>query len=99
MKTLDTKGKKFRSIVGKTIIGLVLASTVSVISVVPAIGRDGFRPPGRYGYERHRYYEHGRYVYRYYAPPPPVYVPPPVIYEPPPPPPGISIFFPPLFIR
>jgi len=103
MKTLNIKGKKIRSIVGKTMIGLVLASTISGISVVPAIGRNGFRPPERYDrprYEHDRYrYERSRHVYRYYAPPPPVYAPPPVIYAPPPPPPGISIFFPPIIIR
>jgi hypothetical protein len=75
--------------------------------------RTGKHDNGRYdqrgrGYDNDRYV-HGRRVYRHrrhgyrgrvYVSPPAIYVPlpPPVIFAPPPPP-GISIFFPPLFIR
>lgn len=55
--------------------------------------RDRYDHRGR-GY----YYVHGRRMYRSYGYREPVYAPPPVYYEPPPPP-GISIFFPPIFIR
>jgi hypothetical protein len=96
----------FRSIVGKIMLGLVLVSMIGSIDVLPALGRDNdnrgryenrgrgydHRYEGRRDYRPYRYYGHSGYRERAYYPPPPV------VYEPPPPP-GISIFFPPLFIR
>jgi hypothetical protein len=94
----------FRSIVGKMMMGLVLAAMFGSMNAAPALGKDdkkmGKHDNGRYqhrgpGYDHKRY--QGRPYYghreRVYAP-----VPPPVIYAPPPPP-GIGIFFPPIFIH
>ena len=93
MKTSNTWN--FRSIVGKIMMGLILASMIGSIDVVPAIARDDH---GRYenrGRGDHRVYRpYGHYGHRervYYPPPPVVYAPPP--------PPGIGIFFPPIFIH
>ena len=73
--------------------GLVLASMIGSIDVVPALGRDNRM--GNRGYVHGRNYRpYGYYGHRervYYPPPPVVYAPPP--------PPGIGIFFPPIFIR
>ena len=81
--------------------GLVLAAMIGSIDVAPALGKDGherYEKRGR-GHDRGRYvYVQGRRVYRPYGYRERVYVSPPVIYAPPPPP-GISIFFPPIFIR
>jgi len=96
----------FRSIVGKITMGLVLAAMIGSIDVAPALGKDkgGKRDNGRYeqrGRDNdrgHYVYERGRRVYRPYVYRKRVYVPPPVIYAPPPAP-GISIFFPPIFLR
>jgi hypothetical protein len=57
---------------------------------------------GRYkqkghGYDRDRYVQGGS-VHRTTVYTERIYVPPPVVYAPPPPP-GISIFFPPIYIR
>ncbi len=87
----------FRSIVGKIMMGLVLAAMIGSIDVVPALGKDdhkrmGKHDSGRYEH-RGRGYDRDRYVQRRR-----VYVPPRVIYAPPPPP-GISIFLPPIFIH
>ena len=105
MKTLSTLN--FRSIVGKILLGLVLITMISSIDVAPALGKDDHKDMGRHdngrkeirgrGYDRDRYVQSRPYGYyghreRVYYPPPPV------IYEPPPPP-GISVFFPPIFIR
>jgi hypothetical protein len=96
----------FRSIVGKIMMGLVLAAMVGSIDVAPALSKDksGKHDNGRYenrgrGNDRGHYvYERGRRVYRPYVYRERVYVPPPVVYAPPPPP-GISIFFPPIFFH
>ncbi|PIP06922.1 MAG: hypothetical protein COX51_07765 [Syntrophobacteraceae bacterium CG23_combo_of_CG06-09_8_20_14_all_50_8] len=95
MKTSSTWN--FRSIVGKIMLGLVLAAMIGSIDVAPALGKDGHKRMGKHD-KGHYEYVQGRRVYRpygygerYYPPPPPV------IYAPPPPP-GISIFFPPIFI-
>lgn len=92
----------FRSIVGKMMMGLVLAAMIGSIDAAPALGKDkrGKHDNGRYeqrgrGYDRDRHVQ-GRRDYRPYDYRRRVYVPPPVIYAPPPPP-GISIFFPPIF--
>jgi hypothetical protein len=112
MKIIKIIGKKIRTIAGRTIIGLVLASLVGGLSALPAFGEDFKRPASR---DRDRYerrdrdrderrdrdrdaYYHRR-VYRNYGPRDRVYAPPAVIIEPPPPPPGIHIFFPPIIIR
>ena len=97
----------FRSIVGKIMMGLVLAAMIGSIDVGPAFGKDdhkrmGKHDKGRYeqrgrGYDRDRYVQ-GRRVYRPYDYREQVYAPPPVIYAPLPPV-GISIFFPPIFIH
>jgi hypothetical protein len=88
---------KSRSIVGKVMMGLVLAAMVGSIDVAPAFGqgdhkRMGRHESGRYE-QRGRGYDRDRHVRGRRA-----YVPPRVIYAPPPPP-GIGIFFPPIFIR
>jgi hypothetical protein len=102
MKTSSTWN--FRSIVGKIMMGLVLAAMIGSIDVVPALGKDDHererRDNGRY---EQRGRGHDRYVrdrrdYRPYRHRERIYVPPRVIYEPPPPP-GISIFFPPIIIH
>jgi hypothetical protein len=95
MKTLSTWN--FKSMLGKIMMGLVVAAMIGSLDVAPALGKDdhkhmGKHDNGRYeqrerGYDRNRYMQARR-----------VYVPPRVIYAPPPPP-GISIFFPPFFIR
>jgi hypothetical protein len=95
MKTSSTWN--YRSIVGKIMMGLVVAAMIGSIDVAPALGKDnnkrmGKHDNGRYehrgrGYDRDRHVQGRR-----------VYVPPRVIYAPPPPP-GISIFFPPFFIH
>ena len=100
MKTSSTWN--FRSIVGKIMMGLVLAAMIGGIDVVPALAKDDHKRVERHdngrsehrgrGYDRGRYV-HGRDDYQPYG-----YAPPPVIYVPPPQP-GISIFFPPIIIR
>ena len=105
MKTSSTW--TYRSIVGKIMMGLVLAALVGSADVVPSFGKDNFSRGGRQnggrneqrgrGHDRVRY-EHGRREYRTYGYPEGVYVPPPVIYAPPPAP-GIGIFFPSIIIR
>ncbi len=102
MKTASTGN--FKSIVGKIMMGLVLAAMIGSIDVATALGKDnkGKQNNGRYenrgrGNDRGHYvYERGRRVYRPYGYRKRVYAPPPVIYAPPPPP-GIGIFFPPFF--
>ena len=104
-----SKTWKFGSIVGKIMMGLVLAAMIGSIDVAPALGKDdhkrmGKHDNGRYehrgrGHDRGHYVqERGRRVYRPYGYSERVYVPPRVIYAPPPPP-GITIFFPPFFIH
>jgi hypothetical protein len=106
MKTSSTWN--YRSIVGKTMMGLVLAAMIGSMEVVPALAKDGHHnrierhDKGRYehrgrGYDRGRYVR-GRRVYQPYGYSERVYYPPPVVYEPPPPP-GIGIFLPPIFIH
>ena len=98
MKTSRTWN--FRSIVGKMMMGLVLAAMVGSIDVAPALGKNDKHDKGRYerGYDRdHRYVKNKR-VYGTYGHGERVYVPPRVIYAPPPPP-GIGIFFPPILIH
>ena len=96
MKTSSTWN--LRSIVGKIMLGLVLASMIGSIDVLPALGRDNdYR--GR-GYYHHGYYDHRYYrPYGYYGHRERVYYPPPPVVWAPPPPPGITIFAPPIFIR
>ncbi len=96
----------FRSIVGKIMIGLVLAVMVGSIDVVPAFGDDhkrvGKHDNGRYeqrgrGHDRDR--RRVNRPYGYYGHRERVYYPPPPVIFVPPPPPGIGIFFPPIFIH
>ena len=94
MKTSSTSN--FRSIVGKIMMGLVLAAMIGSINVVSALGQDRRKEDDR------RRYTHGRGDYRpygHYGHREKVYYPPPRVIYAPPPPPGISIFFPPVFIR
>lgn len=103
MKKIKILGKKIRSNAGKIMVGLVLASLVGGLSVLPVYARDFRRPPpdrDRYEHrDRYRDDYYRRRVYRPYSHQRPVYAPPPIIVEPPPPPPGIHIFFPPIIIR
>ena len=92
----------FRSIVGKIMMGFVLAAMVGSIDVAPGLAKDDHKSVERHdngrsghsgrGYDRDRYV-HDRGGYRPYG-----YAPPPVIYAPAPQP-GISVFFPPIIIR
>jgi hypothetical protein len=105
----------YRSLLGKIMIGLVLALMVSNIDAVPALGNGGF---GYRGYHNHGRYEHrwngynhnpymygkhyyGPYYrnYGYYYGPPSVFYTPPPVLYTPPPPPGIGFFLPPIIIR
>ena len=92
----------FRSIVGKIMMGLVLAAMIGSIDAAPALAKDDHKRVERHdnGRSEHRGrgYDRGRYVHGggYYQPY--GYAPPPVIYAPAPPL-GISIFFPPIIIR
>jgi hypothetical protein len=104
----------FRSIVGKVMLGLVLAVMTGSINVAPSYGDDGYNrgDRGGRGHDRDRYergyrgHDRGNYYYRggrrYYRQPvyqERVYVaPPPVIYAPPEPP-GFSLFLPPIIFR
>ena len=98
MKTSRTWN--LRSIVGKMMMGLVLAAMIGSIGAAPALGKDDHKrwrkhDNRRYerGYDRDRRY-YGTYGHRervYYPPPPVVYAPSP--------PPGIGIFFPPILIH
>jgi len=104
MKT--SSGWNFRSIVGRIMMGLVLAAMIGGIDVAPAIGKDNrgnhgnrYENRGR-GHDRGHYvYERGRRVYRPYGYRQRVYVPPPPVIYAPPEPPGIRIFFPPILIH
>ena len=97
----------FRSIVGKIMLGLVVAAMIGSADVVPSFGeanhsRGGKQGSGRNeqrgrGHDRDRN-GHGRREYRSYGYRERVYVPPPVVYAPPPPI-GIGIFFPSIIIR
>jgi hypothetical protein len=97
MKTLSIWD--FRPIVGKIMMGLVLAAMIGSIDVGLALGKDDPKrkekyDKGRYEQRGHDYRPYGYYGHRervYYPPPPVIYAPPPA--------PGISIFFPPIFIR
>jgi hypothetical protein len=95
MKTSRTW--KFKSILGKIMMGLVLAARIGSIDVVPALGKDDDKRMGKHDNRRYeqrgRGHNRDRNVQGRRA-----YVPPRVIYAPPPPP-GISIFFPPIFIH
>jgi hypothetical protein len=107
MKTSNTWS--FRSIVGKIMMGLVLAAMIGSIDVVPALGKDdherGRHDNDRYehrgrGYDRDRY--RGRRDYRpygYYGYRERAYYPPPRVIYAPPPPRGVGIFFPPVYIH
>jgi hypothetical protein len=105
MKTSSTWN--FRYIVGKIMLGLVVAAMIGSADVIPSFGegnhgRGGKQEGGRNeqrgrGHDRDRN-EHGRREYRSHGYRERGYFPPPVVYAPPPAP-GISIFFPPVVIR
>ena len=93
----------FRSIVGRLILGSVLALMIGTINVVPAFSKDNDRRVEnhrRVKNDDHNRYEHERRWNAYerndhrrneYKHPPVIYVSPP--------PPGIRIFFPPIIIN
>jgi hypothetical protein len=105
MKTAHARIYGFNA--GKMLLVFAMAAMIGSIGVAPAIGDDdheykGKHNNGRYkqkghGHDRDRY-EQGRSVHQTTVYTERVYVPPPVVYAPPPPP-GISIFFPPVYIR
>jgi len=97
----------FRSIVGKIMMGLVLAAMIGSIDVPPAFAKNdkdkGKHDQGLYqhrgpGYDHKRYVVQHRTVYQPYGYRERVYAPPPVVYAPPPAF-GIGIFIPPIFIH
>ena len=76
MKTSNMRVGKFSSIVGKTMMALVIASMIGGISVTPAFADDHGRDRGHQ--ERRGHYRgHRPYGYGY---PAPVYAPPPVVF-------------------
>jgi hypothetical protein len=87
MKTSSTWN--FKSIVGKIMMGLVLASMIGSIDVVPALAKDNSTEKHDKGSNQQKGHVN-RYSYggAFYFP-----KPPPIIYVPPPPR-GIDIFFP-----
>jgi hypothetical protein len=87
----------FRSIVGKIIMALILASMIGSIGVATAFGKDDHKRMGKH--DNGRYEHRGRGHDRdHYVHDRRVYVPPPVVYVEPPPP-GVEIFFPPIVIH
>jgi hypothetical protein len=93
-------------VMGKIMMGFVLAAMVGSINVAPALGEDGRKDMGKRDNNRYeqngREHDRDRHVQGRRDNRPHgrerVYVPPRVIYAPPPPP-GIGIFFPPIFIH
>ena len=90
----------FGSILGKMMMGLVLAAMIGSVNVAPALAKNDHNK----GKHDNRHYEPKGHEYRPYGHHRPhghretvYYPPPPVVYEPVPAP-GISIFFPPIFI-
>ena len=85
----------FRSIVGKMMMGLVLAAMIGSVDMTPVFAKDNHKRIVKHDNGRHRgqRYNRDRYVYdrRVYVPPPVIYVEPPQ--------PGIQIFIPPIFIH
>jgi hypothetical protein len=105
MKTSRTWN--FRSIVGKIMMGLVLAALVGSADVAPSFGKDNHSRGGNQGGGRNDqrgrghdrdHNDRGRRDHRSYGYQEGVYVPPPVIYAPAPAP-GIGIFLPSVIIR
>lgn len=105
---VKTSGRwKFRAMVEKIMIGLVLAVMVGSIDAPQVYGKEDHKKMerhdnGRYehrgrGYERDRY-GHGGHGYRPYGYAGGAYGQPPVIYAPSPVP-GIGIFFPPIYLN
>ena len=103
MRPSTTRARHARSIVGKIVLALAVASMLAGVSVQPALGDDhDKRDAQQERYQRqHQPVRHGHQpVYRggyqpygyYYYSPPVIYAPPPVVYVPPPSP-GISLFF------
>jgi len=88
----------FRSIVGKIMMGLVLAATIGSIDVAPVLAKDDHKRVEKHdtGRSEHRGRGDDRGRRRDYQPY--GYAPPPVIYAPDPQP-GINVFFPPIIIR
>ena len=109
MRASTTRAQQGRSIMGKIVLALTVASVMIGISLGPALGEDNDRRPGPQGGAQHAYQpaqhghqsaQHGHQPYQrahpsygYYAPPPPVIYAPPPVIYVPPPSPGISLFF------
>jgi hypothetical protein len=108
MRPSTTRAQQIRSIVGKIVLELTVASVMVGISMGPALSEDNDRrrvpqerdqhayQPAQRAHQpaqrAHKSYKRAPQSYGYYAPPPGYYAPPPVIYVPPPSP-GISLFF------
>ena len=89
----------FRPVVGKIMMGLVLAAMIGSIDVGMAFAKDEPKRMERNDKGRHEqrgrdYRPYGEYGHRER-----VYYPPPRVIYAPPPPPGIGIFFPPVIFR
>jgi hypothetical protein len=96
MKTSSTWN--FRSIVGKIMMGLVLAAMIGSLGVAPALGKDNDKRRGKQDNRRYEQRDGRPYGYHYGYRERVYYPSPPVVYAPPRPP-GISIFFPPFFFN
>jgi hypothetical protein len=97
MKTSSKWNLRF--IMGKMMMGLIIAAMLGSINVAPAIGKDNDK--GHYEKRGHAY-GHNKPAprpYGYYGHRERIYYPPPRVVYAPPPPPGIGIFFPPFFFR
>jgi hypothetical protein len=105
----ERKGPMKTSVVGRILMAIIFASVIGGISAGPALGKDdnrghgpkqqGRHDNGRWHDDRGWHDNRGREVYHSYRyQPGTIYAPPPVIYAPEPSP-GISIFFPPIYIR
>ena len=101
MKPSTTRARHGRSIVGKIVLALAVASVMVGVSMGPALSEDNQRRDRqqernqRVHQPSHRGHQPARREYQpydYYAPPAVIYAPPPVVYVPPPSP-GISLFF------
>jgi hypothetical protein len=101
MRPSTPRARYGRSIVGKIVLALAVASMMVGVSMGPAFSEDNGRHEGQQernqrahqSYKRaHHSYNRAYLPYGYYPPPPVIYAPPPVVYVPPPSP-GISLFF------
>jgi hypothetical protein len=101
MRPSTPLARQDRSIVGKIVLALAVASVMIGVSMGPALSEDNERHDrqqerdrrAHQSYQRaHPSYKRAHLPYGYYPAPPVIYAPPPVVYVPPPSP-GISLFF------